>query len=43
MSELDMLTAIFATSIVYMIISSWQISRIGYEVHEILEMLKGQK
>lgn len=40
MSELEMITVIFITNIVYMVVSSWHISRIGYEVHKILEQLK---
>lgn len=42
MSELDMITVIFVTNIVYMTISSLRILRIGYEVHKILEQLKEQ-
>lgn len=39
MSELDMITVLFVTNIVHIIISSWHISRIGYEVHKILGKL----
>lgn len=40
MSESEMITVIFVTNIVYMIISSWHIARIGYEMHKIFEQLK---
>lgn len=42
MSESKMITAIFVANIVYMAISSWHISSIGYEVHKILERLEKQ-
>lgn len=43
MSELDMITVIFVINIVHIIISSWHMSSIGYEVHKILEQVKEDK
>lgn len=43
MSESEMITVIFVTNIVYMLLSSWHIARIGYEVHKIFGQLKEQK
>lgn len=43
MSELEMITVIFVTNIVYMVLSSWHIARIGYEVHKILERMEKEQ
>lgn len=43
MSELDMITVIFVINIAHIIISSWHMSSIGYEVHKILEQVKEDK
>lgn len=40
MSELEMITVIFITNIVYMVISSLRLSAIEFELHKILEQLK---